>query len=69
MIDSIEKLSEHYALIVLSDGTHLKISARQSNWIKVSSPNAAIKKVETDLVGQEAKAFASAALLYKKHEE
>jgi len=67
MIESVEKLTGRIARIVLSDGTRLTVDARQPDWVKISSTNAAIRKVETDLLGQEAKAMASCALYYEKH--
>jgi hypothetical protein len=67
MIESVEKLGiGRIAIIVLSDGTRLTVDVRQKDWIKVSSTNAAIRKVETDLWGEEARAMASCALYYER---
>lgn len=62
MIKSVEKATDTVATIVLTSGIRLCFIFNQNNWFKVVSSNACVRKVETDLVGGDAKAHATCAV-------
>lgn len=66
MIEKIEKISDRLAVITTTNGLDIFIESKQLNWIKVSARNAAVRKVQSDLLKPDLKCSASAALFFEK---